>query len=294
MGQAHETTVYAADDSAFSTNKIALGVMETDIGGDLVYAMSTGKRGTRQPYKCRSRIVSETVSRGFTMKPTADELDWILERMFGDNISGYPAGAAVPGETVPAFYLWVNKAGVQTFRYNTVRFDTISLSASEQQELILAAGLVGVDEEQVTDLSSGLPSHDCDIQFILPDITLTIGGTEFKIKSFNFTFTNNFGNGQFENSIKRQIFEAGNIAASLSINTGYRTANHALYRRGIAGDDGATLVMDNGTDTYTITMGNIKAPDGSPAIPEEGDVVSNLNFVITRTEAAPILSIAKS
>lgn len=293
MSNAVRSVVYAADNSAFSTNTIALGIMDSDLIGELAYAISQGKMGTRQPYACRSRVVAENIVGGFRLKPTAAELDWLIERIIGDNISGYPASAAEPGETVPAFYLWMDKGGEQTFRYNAVRADVITLSGQEGGEIEMGVGLVGVSEEQVTDLVSP-PDVDCATQFILPDLVLDIGGTEFSIKGFNLQINNNFGTGGQENSITRQIFELGQMSGLLQVTTGYRSDTKALYRRGIAGDDDVTLVLDDGTDTYTITLGNIKAPDGAPTIPEEGELTTTFNFVINRTETAPLISIAKS
>jgi len=213
--------------------------------------------------------------------------------MYGDNISGYPAAAADPGETVPEWYLWADKGGEQTFLYSKVRFSQVSISGAELSELVWRCELVGEEETQPIDLV-GPPSVDCDNQFIFADCELTIGGTAYSIKSFDLTIDNQFGDGQYENSINRRIFESEGLAVGLDIVAAYRSDTSALYRRGIAGDDDCTLVVTDGTNTYTFTFGNLKAPATGPTVPQVGEVLQNLSFSAFRTTSSPILSIAKS
>lgn len=293
MAQAVSTTVFVADDSGFSTNNIALGVDDIDLRGDLEYAVSTGKRGTRQPYECRSRIVAERILGGFSIKPTDTEIDWIVERMIGDNITGYPAGSASPGETLPQWHIWVDKGGEQTFLYSPVLFGSVTISGAELAELIWRCELVGTAETQPSDLTP-VPLVDCDNQFIFSDCELTIGGTAYSIKSFDLTIDNQFGDGQYENNTQRSIFESEGIAVGLDIVAAYRSDTKALYRRGIAGDDNCTLEITDGTNTYTFTFGNLKAPATGPTVPSVGEITQSLSFQAFRTTSAPILSIAKS
>ena len=292
MSQAVDTTVFVADNTGFTTNNIALGVDDIDLGGDLEYAISTGKRGTRQQYACRSRIVAERIQRGFSIKPTAAEMDWILERAIGDNIGNLPSSAVVPGETVPAWFLWANKGNEQTFQYTNCRFNSLSLAGSELAEMVMRAELVGTAEVEVTDLVSP-PAVDCDNQFIFSDCSLTIGGTAYGIKSLNLSMDNLFGDGQYENNTQRSIFESQSLAMTLEIITAYRSDTSALYRRGISGDVGI-LTMNDGVVEYNFTFANTKAPTQGPVVPVVGEVTMGLTFAILRTESNPMVSIEKT
>ena len=293
MAQAVQSTIFASDDSGFTSNTIGLGVRDCDLIGNRTFGVETGKRGGREEWACRARVLSDNVSGGFNIYPTDAELDWIVERAIGDNIAGYPTSAAEPLETLPGFYMFVDKGDVQTFRYDDLRFNRLVLSGAETQMLNLRCDLVGSSETEVTDVTVGGNTPDCDTTFHLADITLTIGGTAFPMKNFELSIDNQIVE-QYENSITRTLFESQRLMVRLRGLFAYRSATKALYRKAIAGDNGATLVVADGTNTYTFTFGNIKVPGPGPTVPEIGEVTMPLEMMAFRTSSAKAISIAKS
>lgn len=293
MSQAVQTTVYAADNLAFSTNPIALGVRDLDLIGDRTFGVETGKRGGREEWGCRARVLRDSVAGGFNIYPTDAELDWLIERAIGDNISGYPAGAAVPGETLPSWLLWAKKGGVQTFRYDGLRINRMVISGAETQMLNARVDLVGSTETEVSDLVPGGTVVDCDSVFHFSDIVLTLDATAFPLKSIELVIDNQIAD-IFENSVTRTQFEAQGLMVSLRASCAYRSDTKALYRKAIAGDDDATLVIDDGVNAYTFTFGNIKIPGRGPTVPETGEVLMALEMMAKRTPTSRQISIAKS
>lgn len=295
MSQSYATVVYASDTATWSAtptteSQIALGVRDLDLVGDRDFGVAQGKRGTRQDYSCRAAQLSETISGGFNIFPTDTELDWLMNRAFGTN-AGTPW---VPGETLPAWHLWVKKGGIQTFKYTGLRTSRFVLSGAETQFLNLRVDCVGQTETEVSDIAPGAIVVECDTIFPFASIVLTIGGTAFSIKSFELAVDNQIAAGQQENAASRTIFESEGLAVTLNVTCGYRADTKALYRKAVAGDDGATLAFTNGTNTYTWTFGNLKIPNRGPTVPERGEVTMNPAMVAFRTVANPIFSVAKS
>ena len=283
MSQSWETEIYLSDDSGFSTNPIALGVRDLDLIGNRTFTNTTGKRGDRMEYECRTRVTSDAVGGGFNLYFTDSEFDWIIERALGDNISGYPAGATAVGTTIPAFYLFANKGGLQTYRYDNMRINRLAVSGAETQLISARADLVGESENEVSDVTQGANYVDCDSAFAFQDITLTIGGTGYPLKSFNLIMDNQIVP-QYENSVTQSIFEAGVLMVRLSVTAAYRSATQALYRRAVAGDDNCTLAIADGTNTYTFTFANLKIPGNGPTVPEQGELTMPLEMIVQATD----------
>lgn len=293
MSQSVQSTIYASDDDSWVTNKIALGVRDLDLIGDRAFGVETGKRGTREEWACRARVLSDNVQGGFNIYPTDAELDWLLERAIGDNISGYPAGAAVPGETIPSWSLWADKGAIQTFKYSGLRINRMSISGAETQMLNARVDLVGTTETEVTDLTPGAVVVDCDTVFHFSDIVLTLNSVDYGLKSFELSIDNQIAD-QYENSVVRSLFESQRLMVRLRVQAAYRADTKALYRKAIAGDDNATLVIDDGVNAYTFTFGNLKVPGRGPTIGEVGEVTMPLEMMAYRTPTARSISIAKA
>lgn len=289
MSQSFSTVVYASSDATWETNKIALGVRDLDLLGSRQFNIAQGKRGTRQEYACRTSDTIETVAGGFNIYPTAAELDWLMNYAFGTN-SGTPW---VPGETLPSIWLWAKKGGIQTYKYTTLKTNRFVLSGAETQMLNLRVDYVGGAETAVSDLTVGATVVDCATVPAFSSIVLTIGGTAYSIKQFALTIDNRIAAGQIENATSRSVFESEGLSVTLDVTAAFRADTLALYRKAIAGDNGATLAFSDGTSTYTVTFGNLKIPGNGPTVPESGEVTMSLSMMAMRTVAAPTFSIAK-
>jgi hypothetical protein len=292
VSQSVQSTIYCSDDDAFSSNKIALGVRDLDLIGDRVFGVETGKRGGREEWACRARVLSDNVVGGFNIFPTDAELDWLIERAIGDNIAAYPAGAAEPLETIPGWFVFADKGGVQTFRYDDLRINRLVLSGAETQMMNVRVDVTGSTEQEVSDVTAGATVVDCDSVFHFSDLVLTLD-TDYAIKSLELSIDNQIAD-IYENSITKSIFESQRLMVRLRVQCAYRADTKALYRKAIAGDDDATLVMSDGTNTYTFTFGNVKVPGRGPTIGEVGEVVMPLELQCFRTPTAKAISIAKS
>lgn len=291
MAMAPESQVLLADNAAGATNAILMAVTDCDLLGERTFGEDRGKRGTRQEYDCGARILSETIQGGFNIRPTYAELDWLIERAIGDNISGYPAAAATPGESVPALYAFVDK-GPSNFRYDVLRINQLTISGSEGDYINVRVDFVGEDETDSVSWPGSPPSMNCGSQFISSDSTFTLDSTAYPFKSFELSINNNINSSQ-ENSVTQSNFEAGSLAIGLNMTMANRSDTEAIYRRAVAGDSG-NLALADGTQTYTFTFGNIKIPGSGPTIPEEGEITQDLSMMIKRTTSAQQISIAKA
>lgn len=279
MAQSFDTRVLLADNQAGATNAIALAVRSCDLIGTEVFGRNPGKRASRQQFSCGARVLQEVVSGGFNCYPTATQLDWLIERMIGDNISGYPASAATPGSTLPKVYAYVDK-GDEIFRYDELVISSVTLTMNEGDYLDVRVDFVGKDETPGVTWPATPPTPDCDESIITPDVVFEYDATAYPFKQLTLSISNEIADNQHENAVKRTIFEATDLVVGLSGTFGYRTATKALYRDGIAGAV-ATIDMGpvaSGSDavTYTITLGNVKIPGSGPTIPESGEIVMQL------------------
>lgn len=293
MPHANEMRILLADNQAGTTNAISIAARNCDLVGDQTFGFDPGKRGTRQPYACGARVLREEVTGGFDLYPTALEMDWIIERMFGDSISAYPAAPATPKETLPKLFAYVDK-GDEIFRYDELVFSDVVIAIRESDHINWRLNFLGKDETSGVSWPATPPAIDCASEFIASDATLTVAATAYPFKSIDLSISNSIIANQHENAVKRTIFEAGTLVAGMQATFGYRTATKALYRRGIAGDNGATLVLADGTTTYTIVFGNIKIPGRGPTVPDDGEITNTLQFNIMRTVATDAISFAKS
>lgn len=293
MSQSNEMRVLLADSQNGVTNAISLAARSCDLIGNERFGRDTGKRGIRQQFSCGARVLGEDISGGFNFYPTAAQLDWLIQRMVGDNISGFPSGDATIKETLPPIYAYVDK-GPKNFRYDLCRIASLTLDCPEGDYLDVRVELVGSSETADVTWPATPPDIDCASEFVTADVTLNVASTAYPFKSLQLSIDNQIAANQQENNINRTIFEAEDAMIGVSGTFGYRTDTMALYRRGIDGDDSATMVLADGTDTYTFTFGNLKIPGAGPTVPESGEITMSLNGMAYATDTLEQLTIAKS
>jgi hypothetical protein len=292
MGQSHEMRILLADNQAGTTNAISFAGKSCDLLGDQEFGRDDGKRGTRQRYACGDRVLREVVAGGFEFNPTAAELDWVLKRCMGDNIAGFPGSAAVPGETLPQFYAFVDK-GPENFRYDICVFGRVTLSVREGDYLTIRCDLVGSRENQGVTWPVGAPAIACAPEFVCADVAFNLDAVAYPFKSMDLTLDNVIAPNQHENALYRTIFDSEDFIVSLQGTFGYRADTKALYRRAVAGDAGS-LVLANGTNTYTFTFPNLKIPGRGPTVPNQGEITMVPAMEARRTALANCISVAKA
>lgn len=288
MSQSYETTVWGSTDNAFTTGKIALGVRDADVLGDQEYGVAQGKRGTRQDYEGRAAILSETVSGGFSIFPTVAELDWLLAVCIGSG-----SGPWVIPEAMPAWSLWSNKGNIQWYKYADVRTTKMVISGTEGDFCTVRVDVIGGAETAVSAPVTTGVTVDNAATFPFSLITLTIGGTVYKIKSFTLTIDHKIAQNQQENQATRSVFESEGLEIMLEVTAAWRSDTKALYRRAIAGD-AATLTLSNGTVVYSFSFANVKTPGRGPTTPESGEITQVPAMKAFRTTGAAILTVTKA
>jgi len=193
-------------------------------------------------------------------------------------------------------YGWVDK-GAKNYQYTLLTISSITISISEQDYVRMRVDFIGGAETEVVSFAGTPPDIDCNSEFIASDCTFTIGGTAYPFKSFELTINNQLASNQHENAQTRSIFESEDLLITSNITTGWRTDTTGLYRRAVAGDDSATLVFTDGTDTYTFTFGNTAIPDRGPSV-GSGEIIRNIAMIHEGTGPdgtdLPQISIAKS
>jgi hypothetical protein len=291
MSQSHEMRIVLADDQGLSTNAISIAAKSCDLIGDRRFGSDDGKRGTRQRFQCGARELGEDVSGGFNLCPTADQLDWILERCMGDSIASFPASALVPKETVPPIYIGVDK-GAKAYRYDLVYLNTLTFSFTEGDYVDLRVDCIGSQEVEFTYPVSP-PAVDCADEFVAHDALFSLGVTAYPFKSLSMVFNNNIAAGQQENSLYRTVFESEGLDVSLNGTFGSRADTVGLYRRAIGGDAG-TVTLDDGNVEYEFAFANVKIPGGGPTVPESGEITKSLDMMCYRTAATDVVTVTKS
>jgi hypothetical protein len=292
MSQSHELRILLSDDSAGATNPISIAAMGTDLIGDQEWGEDLGRRGTRQEYSCGARVLREVVAGGFELQPTAAQLDWFLQRGLGDAISTFPAAPVTPGETLPQFYVHVDK-GPRNFRYEKVVIARLGLSVRESDYLKLRVDLVGSTEVSDVAWPGSPPAIACASEYVCSDAVFNLAASPYKFKSIDLSIDNQIADGQHENALLRTVFESEGLAIGLNALFAYRSDTLALYRRAVAGDVGS-LVFADGTTTYTFAFPNLKVPGKGPLVPARGEITQNISMRAKRTVADPQITVTKS
>lgn len=295
MSQAPEMNIIFADADGsdnLSTNGILIAARNCDLGGDENFAYNTGKRGTRQPYSCGARKTREIVGGGFDCFPTEVHLDWLIQRMMGDNKSVFPASPATPGET-PVTFAGVIDKGYDNFKYTKLCIADLSLTLPEGDLVSARVNMVGSKETSgATWPTLGTPpTLDCGDCCAVADSVLTVAGTDYSFKNAQLSISNNIPD-IIENSMWRLRFEYGELDVNLNVTLAYRSDTAAMYRRGVAGD-AVSLKFNTGSKLYTFTMANVKAPGQKIQVPDSGEITMNFAGKVFRTSGSNALSIAK-
>ena len=290
MAVQSETRLLLADNSAGSSAPIVIPVIDTDLVADEEWGEDPGARGSRQRFACGSRVLKHDVVGGFTCQPSETIMDWLIRRMIGDNISGYPVSPAVPGATLPIIYGYLDK-GPNIYRFDTMVIESVILSFTEGNYVTARVNLMGSKQTGGVTWPASPPTMACEEEYAASDVTFTLASTAWSFKSGSLTIRNVIVGSQ-ENTLYRANFESNNLIVDLDLQTGVRSDTQALYGRGIAGDDSVTLALVNSDATYTMTFDNLK-------IPGRGPILSGLEWIQNLTGRAyaktgNMISIAKT
>ena len=292
MSQSTTSRLMVADDATIATNPLWFSFTECTLKGERQFGRDDGHRGTRQRSSCRARILSDLSNGGWAGKFSVTEIDWIIKRTLGSGAGTSGVSPWVFAEAPAAIYALADKVAAK-YLYG-LQISSLEISGQEAQYLNWAVECVGGAESVWSDAWPASPTApECGTAFTFADATLTYDSTAYELQSFRLRIDNAFDGQQYENAITPTRFEAQDAIVTLEAQCAFRSDTLALYRAAVAGAT-ATLVITDGTTTYTFTFGNLKIPNGAPTVPATGRINMPLQMEAFRTAAAQQLSITKA
>lgn len=245
------------------------------------HVRSEGIRGTRSRKSHRVRIAREQITGSVVMNPSVTEIDWLLPYMLGGSTS---LGVTDVADTLGEFVGAIDRV-TKVFTYTGLRVARWSISGSSGQALVLTLDLEGETETVGNAGTFPALTLDTDNFFVFSDITLTLASSARKVQSFTLTMDNALDAERFNNSITRAEIAAMDRSVTLECSVPYTSDNSDLYDQAVAGAAGSLAISD-GSTTYTIAFGNVKAPAESPTVPGRSEILLPLRLDCYSTDAA--------
>lgn len=261
----------------------AIEVLSSTLKKTDTHVHSPGLRGSRSRRKYRVRQTRTQVSGAFNMNPTATELDWWIEKILGGTTS---VGVTDVAETLPEFFATVDKV-TKVASYSGLRVARATLSGSSGEPLALSVEMEGEDEtigNAGTFPSLTLPT---DNMFVFSDIVFNIEGSAREVDDFTLTVDNFLLADLYRNSLTRDEIPAADRLVTLAATVPYTPDNSDLYAALIAGA-AASVVISDGSSTYTLDVANAKVPADAPEVPAlnaEIPLPINVNFYADDTNS---------
>lgn len=253
------------------------------------HVYSDGIRGTRSRYKCRAAVVREQIGGAINMNPTVTEIDWLLPKMlYGSTVTGVTDVA----ETPTKFQVMIDRVN-KVFTYTDCVVSRWTLSGGVGQALSLTLEIEG--KAETVGAAGSFPSLAiaCENMFVFSDVQLILNSVAREMSSFALTMDNRIDGERFMNSLTRTELPALDRIVTLECRVPYTNDNTDLYDLAIGGIPGS-LVVSDGTTTYTFAFANLKAPAESPVVDGRTEVGLTLRFQAFRDDAASECKVTKS
>jgi hypothetical protein len=227
-------------------------------------ARDNGIRGTRSRYANRNRTVKEWVRGSINMNPSALELDFWLAAALGLNTTGTFSLT----EALPSIYIIEDK-GDTVHEWPVCYVDTFTISGSAGQPLTVSAAIEGKTE---TKDGASFPSVNPGTQsmFVMKDSVLTLGGTAREMEQFTLKIDNVLDKERWMNSLTRGEIPSLDRIVTLSATLPWNGDTDDLYGVAVTGIEGSLVIAD-GTTTYTATFGTLSAPKEGPDTRRAGE-----------------------
>jgi hypothetical protein len=279
------TTVAGFDASSVGIEALSCTLKQTE-----TRRHSDGHRGTLDRHYSRKRVVSQASSGQFVCNPTETELDWLLYYILG----GAPAGGVTSvANSIPEFQMLVDKV-TSRYIYGGCVIDRAVFSGSAGNPIQLALDIEAKTESapSATAFPSAVP-FSSENYYVLSDLVLTIISTARKFSQFELTINNNLDKTRFHNSLTRAYIPAQSRTVQLSVNFPFTSDNSDLYAATVAGGAG-TLVMADGSDTYTIAFANLMCNPVGPEITGKTEIRLPLVYDSFATDSNPSIKFTKT
>lgn len=265
-------TQLAMDPTAIDGSSQPFEVVSSTLKLQETHVRSTGARGSRSRNKGRVRLVQRRVSGQIILEPTAAELDYLLPYMLGGSTS---LGVTDVGETLTELLIAQDQV-TKVPTWSGCRIARWTLGGSAGQPIRLTLDIEGEDESVGAAGSFPSLTYDETNYFVFPDLTLNLGGVSgVKFRTFALTMDNLVDAERWNNSTTRTEIASQDRAVQLTVDAPYTSDNQGLKDNAIAGA-AASLVMTDGTDTYTFAFGNAKIPSVGPDYPGKSELFLGL------------------
>lgn len=261
---------------------------------------TSGLRGTRQHDNSRVRKGVYTVGGTTVMQPTPDELNkWLQYIQGGTPVVGTPAGSTTfpVGETLPDFYLWVDKV-VKVHKWSGCKVDFAEFRVAQGGIMDMELGIEGKDETLGNAGTFPALTLDTDSPFMIFDATagglgvtsaLTLGGTPRDFREMRIRIDNALIKDRHLNYQYRTRLDSIDRNVSFRALVPWTADNIDLYNAGasVAG----TLVFTNGSNSLTFDFPALTVEDKSPPVQGREEMFFEVTGVLRKTASADDLKL---
>jgi len=215
-------------------------------GGKVGSVMDTGgTRGSLSHRHERTRNGASMVEYSFTTEPSFNDVAALLPLILGGSSSPFVTPENVT--TLPYFSLF-ESLGVQEWTYAGCKFDSATFTFSQGSFLSLSLGLRGKSATAGTVSGLSALAVPAETPFICEDSTCSIDGSNYEIKAFSLTVSNNLLV-RFANSLTPTDIKPVDLAVAWQLALPYNSDTTGVYNAINATGADISLTMNNGTNT---------------------------------------------
>lgn len=256
------------DNTAPGFEFVRFGLKRTD-----THIEGNGIRGTRSRHSSRVKVGQTVVSGPVVMNPSPTEIDLLLPWILGGTTSG---GVTAVAETLPTRVVGIKRVRKMA-TFSGVRVGRAVLEGSQGQPVSLTLDLEGTSETEAAVGNWPTITFPSDNMFVFAELAMTIDGAVRHFSQFSLTIDNVLQADRFLNSLTRDKIEAQDRIVTLDLALPYDDENEDLYDIPVAGV-AASLVLSDGTTTYTIDFANVKAAAVGPEIGGKSEILLPTQF----------------
>lgn len=226
-----------------------------------------GQRGTRARKKYRVKKDMERCAGNIIMEPSVTEIDKLLPWILGGTTA---LGVTELADTLPTRVVTIDKV-TKVPTYAGCVASKLVIEGTKGQPLRWTFDVEGTTE--TVGAAASFPSLSIDTEnfFIYSESALTLDGTAFESESWRLTIDNIIDTERFLNSSTRTAFPVNDRLVTLDVTVPYDADGETLRDIAEAGIAGSLVVTD-GTTTYTVAFTNLKAGAQPVEIPIRDEI----------------------
>lgn len=228
---------------------------------------SNGITGSRSRRQHRTRDGIRAASGQIVMHPTPTELDLLWPRILGGTTA---AGVTDVANTLPKFQVMIDRVE-KVFSYTDCVISRAVITGEQGQPITLTLDIEG--EDRTVGNSGTFPALTLptDNIFIFSDLTFTYS-TARSFRGFSLTLDNFVDGDRYFNSQVRQEMVPHDRQVTLSMMGPFDSGTSDLLDYAVAGS-AASLVMTDGSTTYTFDFANMKYETDDPVVEGKSEIM---------------------